>query len=586
MLVVDYSFLASRSASSNTDEMKDKTLTVPVSVIQRIEEETRKNHEVGFVALSELKFLKKMWEEEKISLDFSGSRLRDTSDSDSDVRNIAKMEGGTVLTSDSIQNDLCISEGIDSKLFMPDERPKLSVSKYFKENVMSVHFREGIPIYIKEGGPSGWQRKEIGKELSTEEIEEVAREVIEKTNKNPDAFIEIDKEGATVVQYEDFRIAIARPPFSDGMEITFVKPVRKLSLSDYKLHPQLFERLESHAEGILVSGSPGAGKTTFAQALAEFYADKGKTVKTMESPRDLNVSKRITQYSPLEGSMVDTSEILLLARPDYTIYDEVRKTSDFEVFMDMRLAGVGMIGVTHASKPIDAIQRFLKRVDMGIIPQIVDTVVFIIGGKVGEVYTLRMTVKVPRGMMEADLARPVVEVIEFFSNKVRYEIFTFGEETTIVPVSETDSTKSGAQKLAAAQVERKVASMLPGVPIKAEMVSGQKAKLFVPESEIAHLIGKGGERIKRLERELGIRIDVEKGEGAHHRERLSFEMSQNKRSIKFIFDRADAGKYVDIVCDGEIVESATVSRKGTLSLGKRSESGKMILKARNVEVMA
>jgi len=127
----------------------------------------------------------------------------------------------------------------------------------------------------------------------------------------------------------------------------------------------------------------------------------------MESPRDLSVREEVTQYAPLEGNMALTADILLLVRPDYTIYDEMRKTADFQVFADMRLAGVGMIGVVHATRPIDAIQRMIGRVELGIIPQVVDTVIFIEAGAVVKVYDF--TVKVPYGMFEADLARPVIE---------------------------------------------------------------------------------------------------------------------------------------------------------------------------------
>ena len=75
--------------------------------------------------------------------------------------------------------------------------------------------------------------------------------------------------------------------------------------------------------------------------------------------------------------MEKTADVLLLVRPDYTIYDEVRKTRDFEIFADMRLAGVGMIGVVHANRAIDAVQRLIGRVELGVIPQVVDTVIFI-----------------------------------------------------------------------------------------------------------------------------------------------------------------------------------------------------------------
>ncbi len=99
----------------------------------------------------------------------------------------------------------------------------------------------------------------------------------------------------------------------------------------------------------------------------------------MEKPRDCR-SAEITQYTELGGSMEKTADSLLMVRPDYTIYDEVRKTDDFEVFADMRLAGVGMVGVVHATRAIDALQRLVGRVELGLIPQMVDTVVYIEAG--------------------------------------------------------------------------------------------------------------------------------------------------------------------------------------------------------------
>ena len=108
------------------------------------------------------------------------------------------------------------------------------------------------------------------------------------------------------------------------------------------------------AEGIIISGPPGSGKSTLASSLAEFYVTKRKIVKTFESPRDLQVPEEVTQYAPLEGSFEKAVDILLLVRPDYTIFDEIRRNRDFQVFADMKLAGVGMIGVVHASSPLDA----------------------------------------------------------------------------------------------------------------------------------------------------------------------------------------------------------------------------------------
>jgi ATPase len=237
---------------------------------------------------------------------------------------------------------------------------------------------------------------------------------MEAVRVSEEAFVEIVRSGATVVQLGNFRVAIARPPFSDGLECTIVRPLVKLSLEEYGISEKLMKRLKERAEGILIAGPPGSGKSSFASALADFYfKEKKAIIKTLESPRDLQVGPEITQYGPLEGDFSKTAEILLLVRPDYSIFDEVRKPKDFEIFAELRLAGVGMIGVVHASAPIDAIQRFIGKIDLGMIPHIIDTLIFIKGGKIEKVYELDLTVRIPSGMTEEDLARPVVEVKDF-----------------------------------------------------------------------------------------------------------------------------------------------------------------------------
>ena len=233
----------------------------------------------------------------------------------------------------------------------------------------------------------------------------------------------------------DYRIAITYPPFSDSFEITIVHPIVKLSLEDYEISEELMKRFSDRAEGIVISGAPGSGKSTLASGLANFYQNQGKIVKTFESPRDLQVDPGITQYGKLEGSFDNTADILLLVRPDYTIFDEVRRQEDFRTFADLRLTGVGMVGVVHANSPLDAIQRFIGKIELGIIPNILDTVVFVKDGRIDTVYDLELKVKVPSGMAESDLARPVIEIRNFADNVLEHEIYTFGEENVIVPVS-------------------------------------------------------------------------------------------------------------------------------------------------------
>jgi len=65
-----------------------------------------------------------------------------------------------------------------------------------------------------------------------------------------------------------------------------------------------------------------------------------------------------------------------------------------------------------------------------------------------------MTVKVPSGMTEADLARPIVVVNDFETGKEAYEIYSYGEQTVVVPVQETKKgDKKGIHKLAELAIE-------------------------------------------------------------------------------------------------------------------------------------
>ena len=315
----------------------------------------------------------------------------------------------------------------------------LTLEAFFDAHTMSVHLVENNPPRAKRGEPGNWELVELSDRLLTyEELDVLAGAILETAEKDRRSFIEIEEQGAAVVQLRNLRIAIARRPFADKMEISAIRPIVKLALEDYKLNEKLMKRLEARAEGILISGSPGSGKSTFAAALAEFYSGKGNVVKTLEQPRDLQVEEAIVQYSPLDGSMEKAADILLLVRPDYVVYDELRKNSDFQAYSDLRSAGVGMVGVVHAGSAIDALQRLILggRVELGQVPSTVDTVVHIEDGRVAKVSSLSLKVKLPTGMSSSqrDLARPVVEVRDFEHGVLEYEMFSFGGEKVVVPV--------------------------------------------------------------------------------------------------------------------------------------------------------
>lgn len=326
----------------------------------------------------------------------------------------------------------------------------VTLREFFDDHTMSVHLVENNPPRAKRGEPGNWKLVNLSERtLTYEELDILARGILESARNDRASFIEIEEEGAAVVQLRNYRIAIAMPPFADKMEISAIRPIVKLDIEDYHLSPKLMKRLEARAEGILISGSPGSGKSTFATALAEFYGRKGNVVKTLEQPRDLQVEDAIVQYSSLDGSMEKAADILLLVRPDYVIYDELRKDSDFEAYSDLRSAGVGMVGIVHAGSAIDAIQRLILggRVELGQLPSTVDTVLHIEAGRVSKVTSLSLKVKLPTGMSSSkrDLARPVVEIRDFEQGILEHEIFSFGGEKIVVPVKGGRRRSSGRQ---------------------------------------------------------------------------------------------------------------------------------------------
>ena len=583
ILVPDTSVIIDGRIVPLTAKYKDVRVSVPEAVVAELEAQANKGKESGFKGLEEMELLRKYAEKGKIELDYVGKRpsADELKDIDDIIRNSAEKSGTHLVTSDSIQAKIARAKGINV-IYLKKKRvmEKPKIYDYFDSDTMSVHLRDRIAPKAKKGRPGDIKLVNISKTpMNEKELKKLASEIVEYAQTDPESFIEIEMKGAIVVQLRQIRISITRPPFSDGFEITAVRPIADVKLDDYKLSEKLLRRLKDKAEGVLVAGPPGAGKSTFSQALAEFYKDQGKIVKTMESPRDLMVSDEITQYAPLEGEMEKTADILLLVRPDYTIYDEVRKTKDFLIFADMRLAGVGMVGVTHAAKGIDAIQRLVGRVELGMIPQIVDTVIFIKDGEIKSVYTVGFTVKPPAGMTEADLARPVIEIKDFETGDVEYEIYTFGDETIVMPVIEE---RTGAlERLAAESIAREI-KKLSGTGFVDVDVKGQTATVFVDDHVIPKVIGRHGSNIEKIERRTGFKIDIRSFDDKGFKkpkEEFEVQVKEEKRFVILKADRDLSGKTVEAYADSDYLFTATIGRKGEIKVGNGTKIGQDILNA-------
>ena len=514
-----------------SDVIKDVEIIIPVAVLDELQSQASQNKDYGLVGLDEIKKIRNLSEKHGISIKFEGERptaddikLANLGRIDAMIKDVAKKDSAILYTSDHIQALVAEAEGITVNYSKPEPKSSnLEFKKFFDSKTMSVHLKEGTKPMAKRGKPGNFTLVELEDKILTKDyLSSITSEILEASRLDHSGQVEISKPGASVIQYEDFRIAITHPPFSNKYEITVVHPIVKLTLEQYNISEKLMKRFSESAEGILISGPPGSGKSTLASSLADFYSNNQKIVKTFESPRDLQVNNKVTQYTKLDGSFENSADILLMVRPDYTIFDEVRRFQDFKTFTDLRLAGVGMVGVVHANTPLDAIQRFIGKIELGMIPHVLDTVVFVKDGDIAQVYGLKFRVKVPTGMIEQDLARPVIEIQNFESRTLEYEIYSYGEENVIIPISK----------------EAKRSGTLNYEPTEESYDSG--SELETP-----------------------------------------FNFSESRNSLNVDVGKSNVGMLVELYVKGKYLLSSRVGRKGRIKIPKKTSAAKQLMRTRS-----
>ena len=588
ILVADTSVIINGNLAEQIESgsIRDFEIIIPQAVFDELQSQASNRKEQGFIGLEQIQKLNRLSKNYGLKIILKGShpaiddiKFAASGRIDALIIDIAKQNDAILYTSDNVQHLVAQAEDVQTVFLKPKIiHEELEFLKFFDSTTMSIHLKENQFPLAKRGKPGEFLLTKIGEDLLTlDYLKMISSQILSATNITDSSTIEISKTGASVIQHDDYRIAITYPPFSESYEITIVHPTVKLSLSDYTISEPLMERLTARAEGIVISGSPGSGKSTLASGLANFYHDQGKIVKTFESPRDLQVNTGITQYSKLDGSFDNTADILLLVRPDYTIFDEVRRREDFTTFSDLRLTGVGMVGVIHANSPLDAIQRFIGKIELGIIPNVLDTVVFVNDGDIEKVYDLELKVKVPTGMTESDLARPVIEIRNFENNVLEHEIYTFGEENVIVPVTKQGETV-GIQKLAEDKIKDYFQKYDSNVQV--DILSENRVKVSVHEDCIASIIGRGGTNINEIEKFLNVHIDVVAKDSESlslGSDDLPFSFSESKTTLLLTVNREYTSMYTDIYVNNKFFASVRIGKKGQIKIPKRSDIGRNLL---------
>ena len=141
--------------------------------------------------------------------------------------------------------------------------------------------------------------------------------------------------------------------------------------------------------------------------------------------------------------------------------------------------------------------------------------------------------------------------------------------------------KSSVDKIAEQEILRKVKKLVPKrAKVDVEVISPERANIYIPEEFVPKIIGKNGKRIAEIEESIGISLGVEVIE-AKPVNKAPFEVDilHTKKQLILELGRDNGRKNFDIMIDGEYLLTATTSKKGEIKIKRGIELSDFIIEA-------
>ena len=190
-------------------------------------------------------------------------------------------------------------------------------------------------------------------------------------------------------------------------------------------------------------------------------------------------------------------------------------------------------------------------------------------------------------MKEADLARPVIEVRDFETGELKNEIYTYGEQTIVMDMdlvngsSQGESHKSSVDKIAEKEILRKIKKNLPKkAKVEVEVISPERANIYIPEEYVPKIIGKNGKRIAEIEESIGISLGVEVIESKPiNKTPFEVDILHTKKQLILELGRENGRKNFDVFIENEYLLTATTSKKGEIKIKRGIDLSDFIIEA-------
>jgi len=162
---------------------------------------------------------------------------------------------------------------------------------------------------------------------------------------------------------------------------------------------------------------------------------------------------------------------------------------------------------------------------------------------------------------------------------LEHEIYTFGEENVIVPISK-QTEKVGIEKLAEDKIKETFRKYDPHAQV--EILSDNRVKVMVDEQCIASIIGRGGSNINEIEKYLQVHIDVverdpESLSSSISSDDLPFSFSESKTALLLTVGKEFTSMHADIRVHDKFVASVRIGKKGQIKIPKRSDTARYLM---------